>query len=513
MSTLVKPDIIFDKKLRELYAKAEKDPSAEILTELGAQLSLREFSCEAIDILNKALDKEKTFDRAWYELLFAAGLTEEDFKVLTEKNKKAFPDKKSFTSIRNMALLNHYMGDTDASFNAAMEALDHKDADFTAFEVYAYLHFWGYNFEEALDYVTKSIEANSDNPRSWRLLGHCYFENGEYEKAEMAYKKAIELNEQYVRGWYSLGQLILNTPERYAEGFQCVSRSIGINPFYWNAYFTLINYYLGNKKHMEAKAECLKVISLSGDTRILSEAYNFLGILYYSNREFREALAAFNSALEKKNDSAIAHYYIGQILHKTDEHEKALESFEKAIELDSKFAWPYTQSGFALMELKDYKKAEDYFKQALEVDPDEYWAYMGLADVSRKNRKPKKQLEYMKLAEQMAPHDSDVQNRLAIALECNRKPEEAEDVYLRSLEIDPYNRKAANNLGYLYEKLYNKDKDPKMKEKAIEAWKRRLLICRDTNFSMQGAVNHLLKLDVRQSLIDKWIEIGKLQDF
>jgi len=511
VSEFKKPLNLVDSELVDLYDQVKVDPeNPEVLLGLGIGLSLREFTNEAVEVLDAARKLAPTDNLIWYELIFACGANDREMCRLEAKIKPAFKDKDSFILMRNLTLFHHYQGNMDKANEYCDKLIDHPDKDYTAYEVIAYLNFWQNKYDVAKQYVRKGLELNDRNIRSWRLLGHCYFEERDYKKAEESYKNCIELNERYVRGWYSLGQLILNDPGRYAEGLQCLSRAISINPHYWNSYFTLINYYLGHKKHTEAMAECLKVIELSKEDNILSEAYNFLGILHYSSQDYRMAHLSFTSALERKPDSAISYYYLGQIDYKNGEPDNALENFEKAMEADPKFAWSYTQSGFALIDKKEYDKAEDRFNRALEVDDKEYWAYMGLADVHRKKRKPKKQLEVMIKALEIEKDDSDVQNRVAIAYECNHNPAEAEKAYLRSLEIDPLNRKAANNLGYLYEKEYLKTKDSAVKEKAIEMWKKRLIICRDTNRSMQGAINHLLKLDVRQSLIDKWIEIGQL---
>jgi len=417
----------------------------------------------------------------------------------------------SFIKLRNLALIHHYLGKVDRANQYCNKIMEHPDKDYTAYEVCAYLKFWQNEFDEALQTVKTGLDINDRNPRSWRLLGHCYFELGDYDAAEAAYRKAVEIEENYVRGWFSLGQVILNTKDRFVDGLICLMKASAINPFYWNTYFTLINYYLGNKMYVEAMGECRRIINLSSDESITAEAYNYLGLLHYTQGDYRHAMTSFNKALEIKPDKAFPFYYIGQIYFKSDDYSKALEYFENAIELDPVFAWAYTQSGFALIEMKKYTEAERNFKKALELDENEYWAYMGLADIHRKRRKPKKQLQMIKKSAEIEPNDSDVQNRLGIAYECNGLYEEAEAAYLFSLKLDPLNRKAANNLGYLYEKLYGRTDAPEFKEKAIEAWKKRLLICRDTDSSMRGAINHLKKLGVRESLIEKWIEIGELK--
>ncbi|MBN2135218.1 MAG: tetratricopeptide repeat protein [Acidobacteria bacterium] len=513
MKHLVKPDGILDAHLLELFENAEKNPNkTDIFITLGKALNLREYTCEARGIFENILEKEPDNNFASYEYIFAVGLEDDAMRDLAGVYEKKYNSKKNFITVRNLALIYHYIGETEKANALCEEMLALDDKDYTAYEVYAYLHFWQDQYDEALAYAKKGLQVKKDNCRSWRLVGHCQFEKNNLDEAEAAYKAAISYEEGYLRGWYSLGQLILNYPDRYAEGLQSISKAISINPGYWNSYFTMVNFYLGNKRHTEALAECYRILTLSPPPAVMIEAYNYLGLLYYSKGEHRKALMNFQKVLEKEPSSSLALYYIGQIKLKSGEPEQALNYFERSIEADPNFVWPYTQSGFALIELKQLDKATKKFNRALELDSNEYWAYMGLADIYRKNRKQKMQLDMMLKAAAIEPNDSDVQNRLAIAYECNQDVIKAEGAYLQSLKFDPMNRKAANNLGYLYEKEFEKTGNTDYKNKAIDAWKRRLLICRDTNSSMTGAINHLQKLDVRESLIEKWIEIGQIKE-
>lgn len=510
MIKLEKSDFIHDPELKKLYQRATGNPSdIDALFDLGCALSMREYSSEAVSVLDEALKKAPTDGRLWHELIFATA-SESRMDELAKNVESAFKDKNSFIKIRNLALINHYLGKTEKAMQYCDQMMEFTNKDYTCYEVYAYILFWHQEYDKAMLLVKKSLEMNDRSIRSWRLMGHCYFEKGDFAKAEEAYIKAVELDPMYVRGWYSLGQIILNEKNRFIEGFRCLTRTMCINPYYWNSYFTLIDFYLGNKMYLEAVGECRKILNLSPEPRIAAEAHNYLGILQYNQGDYRPAIANFKKALELHCDTAVPYYYIGQIYFKMDDYIKALENFEKAIEIDPTFAWAYTQAGFALLEKRKYAEAISRFEKALEQDPEEYWAYMGLADVYRKRKQPKKQLEVILKAVELADSDSDVYNRLAIAYECNNMPADAEKAYLQALELDSMNRKAANNLGYMYEKLFNSTGENSFKEKAIEMWKQRLIICRDDGSSMKGAVSHLEKLGVRKSLIDKWIEIGEI---
>ena len=155
---------------------------------------------------------------------------------------------------------------------------------------------------------------------------------------------------------------------------------------------------------------------------------------------------------------------------------------------------------------RNYRKAEEMFRRAVSIDPSEYWAWLGLSELHRRQRRYRDQLAAVHKALEIEENDSDVYNYLGIAFESVREPDKAEAAYLRSLELDPYNRKAANNLGYLYEKFLQRTGDDEYRSKALNAWKRRLLICRDSNTSTLGARRHLRSLGVDVALIDRWME-------
>jgi len=176
------------------------------------------------------------------------------------------------------------------------------------------------------------------------------------------------------------------------------------------------------------------------------------------------ALHHYSLANKADPDYPLAYHHSGTIFLKNKEYRKAERSFQKAIELAPDFPWPYTKLGFTYLEQENYNKAEEYFKKALELDPEEYWAYLGLADVARKRGDVDAQLSYSLKAKELAEEDSDVRNYLGIAYECKKDYLAAIAEYERALELDPYNRSAANNLGFLYEKLMEETQSQEFKE-------------------------------------------------
>jgi tetratricopeptide (TPR) repeat protein len=154
----------------------------------------------------------------------------------------------------------------------------------------------------------------------------------------------------------------------------------------------------------------------------------------------------------------------------------------------------------------------EMFNKAIETDPNEYWALLGLSEVYRRKRRYRQQLEATLRAAEICEDDSDVYNHMGIALQSLREYENAERAYRHSLKLDPYNRKAANNLGFLYERFLEKTDDESFKEKAIQAWKQRLLICRDTNSSNKMATTRLRNLGVDDATIETWLKEATLEE-
>ena len=53
--------------------------------------------------------------------------------------------------------------------------------------------------------------------------------------------------------------------------------------------------------------------------------------------------------------------------------------------------------------------------------------------------------------------------------------------------------------------------EPELRAQATEAWKQRLLICRDENQSLKMATEHLANLGVDDDTIREWLRPGFLE--
>jgi Flp pilus assembly protein TadD len=215
-------------------------------------------------------------------------------------------------------------------------------------------------------------------------------------------------------------------------------------------------------------------------------------------------------ALEIDPRFAAAHHYLGILAEQSGEFEDAEARYRRALACDRSYAQPHVRLGYICFDRKEYENARRHFDAALAIDAEEYLANLGLSELARWRRDYGGQLEHCQRAAELAPDDSNVRNQLATAHDALGNLDDAVAEYERALSLDPLNRQAANNLGFLYERLLKeapKAQRAALQKRAVQAWKRRLLICRDTRTSTRGARTHLEKLGVSLSQIDRWLKL------
>ena len=117
----------------------------------------------------------------------------------------------------------------------------------------------------------------------------------------------------------------------------------------------------------------------------------------------------------------------------------------------------------------------------------------------------------VKEAMTLAPEDPDVWNAQGVVHELHDRFAEATEAYEHCLCLDPSHRKAANNLGFLLEKRMELG-EPGLEDRARDAWKRRLLICRDEGASLRMAREHLVALGVGEDTLLRWLNTEMVSD-
>ncbi|KAI9833438.1 MAG: glucose repression mediator protein, partial [Phylliscum demangeonii] len=115
--------------------------------------------------------------------------------------------------------------------------------------------------EQAIEYLEKSVNSDSNDAQSWYLLGRCYMSQQKYPKAYESYQQAVYRDGRNPTFWCSIGVLYYQI-NQYRDALDAYSRAIRLNPY-------------------------------------ISEVWYDLGTLYEScNNQINDALDAYNRAAE-----------------------------------------------------------------------------------------------------------------------------------------------------------------------------------------------------------------------
>ena len=508
-----KYDFMIDEELRGFRTTADEHGSASDFAALAGAYNVRGMFPQALEAAERATALDPVHFTGWFEYAIAASavgeehlhLILESMEGLLEKGKGGVAGMKTA-----LALTKYYLGDDKAARLLARTAKEADPVHYHALEVLGYIDYNSDDFKGALEKFQGVIKADDSNFRAHWMVGHCHFELDDLEAARASYGRAIELQPCFANAWFSLGKVLL-VEGRLQSAYQCFGKTVSINPRMWDCYFTQADYYLGHKEYDSAAAILKRILELEPGDTVRGEALNYIGEVYLVQRDYDRAQDYFERAIAYEKQSAVPYNNLGVMLMQQKRIDEAIVQFKIAISKDPSFAYPVTKLGNAYFLKRQYTKALETFSRALEVDPNEYWAWLGAGDVYRRRRRYGKQLESVRKALEIAGEDSDVYNYLGIAYQLLKDPAKAEAAYLRSLELDPFNRKAANNLGFLYKNLFKESGDEESLAKAVAAWKRRLLICRDTKASNKMAVKQLLELGVDDETIKSWLEKEPLE--
>ncbi len=491
----------------ELFTlRASLGPDVVSRLRYAKALNSRSLHVEAAEVLDGILAEERAHGEAWFERIMCEGdhSTDEDLQRLSieleavrdEHRGEALP-------LRNLAFLRIIEDRLDEAESLIEKALAKDDQDAKTFELTGLLALHRDHPEVAKGALLKALSLQPKNPVTLRMLGIVCQQMGDLPAAEAQALAALELDPNYYWGWHTLGEFLLQRGESQ-EGMRCIHRARSLNITEPSSYF-LVAEVFGEQGQLDmAQAELHKLILLAPPASTFSEAQALLGEFKRDLGDRDGAISYFTMAADTDPNAANPWAALGEMAREDERWEDALRCYREALARDPEAADLQVQLGYILLEAGTVKDAEHTFCKALEADPSEYSAYLGLSECARKAQRPEDQLRMVKEAMTLAPDDPDVWNAHGVALEVSHRFEEATQAYNKALGLDSHHRKAANNLGFLLEKRISQG-EVGLKDQVINAWKRRLLICRNEGQSMRMATEHLAKLGISNETMDAWI--------
>lgn len=208
-----------------------------------------------------------------------------------------------------------------------------------------------YTFEQVLD-----IHMKNNDAVAIKALTEKYLKRLDYEKAERAYRKLMELtnNEDYE----GLLSFYIAT-KQYRKAEELLLEKIDEFPYDARSYISIANLYLHKGEYNRAKLFITKALKLRFEKEEY-KAYEILGEIYITERNFERAMLSFKKASE--------------LFKKECEEQKLLmDFFRKDIEtVDCEIqTLPYElKIVYSLTELEDFPEAEKMARELLSKKQD-----------------------------------------------------------------------------------------------------------------------------------------------
>lgn len=494
-------ELFYDSDLKILL-KQLQGGAVEDYEKAAKALNLRAMTALAAEVSKVGIDKFGLNQKLFREYILSNALIEVELQKAKDILKKS--NLKKDEKIKMESLIKYYLD--DPSWFDEIENNESLIQDEIYYKLLGHRLMELGDYKRAFQKYQKAWEVSKDDPRYIVYKCEALRALGKDKEIFLEISKITQDYEYFVHGWNGLARYYLDMGNLHLA-YQAIGKALSINPNDWGAFLTLADFYFSHREYGRARGVLEILLSLEPTKQITAEVLNYLGYLFSLDNRYQEGQSCLERAVRLNPNLAEAWYNLGNIAYHEKQLEEALACYERAAASDEKMAPAFTQIGLTLLEMGKLCNVDKPLLKAIELDSSEYFAFLGLSEFYRRTKDGKKALSYAKMAIKIEPSDPNAYNILGIALEFNKKYKEAESAYKKALEIDPMHRWAANNLGYLYEKLIPKDN--KYKNLAIKAWKKRLEICLKTKVSIKGALNHLLKLNVKSSEIKNWISTLK----
>jgi predicted O-linked N-acetylglucosamine transferase (SPINDLY family) len=256
-------------------------------------------------------------------------------------------------------------------------------------------------YEEAIIFLEKKIENNSEIVIYYWYLGLVYLLQGEEEQAELVWmslllQEIIEETEQWQEQLidflekqvvdYLKSDQLANAKLIY-QTIQYVQPTYQNNDLQSNLIDKLVALGTGlsqSKNYQEAKDVYLEILNLNSKNAI---SWHSLALNYYYLENHQEAEKCILNAMELDSNFAPNYAVLGLILEIKSQNIDAINAYKKAIEKDPNLITIYHNLAEVHLKLSQTKEAINVYKKALKYSPRNIFIFGKLSDLCKSEGK------------------------------------------------------------------------------------------------------------------------------
>lgn len=203
--------------------------------------------------------------------------------------------------------------------------------------------------------------------RGFRDRGEVYLAGNQTSKALEQFLKALEIYPDDPILHYDLA-LTYDMKGDLDKAEYHLKKAIKLKPDYSNAYN-----YLGFVYFRQGRVnEAIEAYNKALDNLLYlnpQDAHLNLGVAYLSLKQYQKAKVHLEEAIRLVPDFAAAYHSLGKVYEGLRQYDKALTSYEKAVEYNPKYTEAYLSLGKLLYRRGERQKAIKAFDKVMRLDP------------------------------------------------------------------------------------------------------------------------------------------------
>jgi tetratricopeptide (TPR) repeat protein len=287
-----------------------------------------------------------------------------------------------------------------------------------------------YAWDSSLDLKAKGL--------AHYIMAECRDLNGESTEAISEYQKSIQFNAMETAPRLKLGAYFLRLEQidQATAQFKAVTRLAPENP---QAHYLLALIYSSEHKYDLAATEYEIILkNTAKDDPANTDAYMYLGQLYYAENKFPQAIAEFLKVVQVEPANTAALNLLGSVWADSNDHPKAINFFRQVLQIEpensealNSLGYMYAQDGVYLDE------AIRMIHQAIEIDPTNGAFYDSLGWALYKKGRFAEGLMALQKAQTFI-EDEILYDHLGDVFKALKEYSLAQKYWRKSLDLDPH---------------------------------------------------------------------------
>jgi tetratricopeptide (TPR) repeat protein len=179
------------------------------------------------------------------------------------------------------------------------------------------------------------------------------------------------------------------------------------------------------------------------------DAYNERGIVSYDSMDYETALGDYDAAIDITQDKDYIFYNRALTYYALERYYEAVDDFDKVISFNPQDYEAISYKGLCYTALGEYEKSISLQKEALKINPLYSIAYNEMGNASFYSFMDDDAIEYYTKAIELEENPNYYFNRAKVYL-YNQRYDEAISDFIRTIELNPKDYEAFNQIGYCY---------------------------------------------------------------